>query len=339
MLHDQLRSGGHALVHRRRRSIPLARIGALSAVLTAGLAGLSVEDDASSIAPTITTERAAPPAETVAVGGRSWTLDPSAPEVIERVERPVDVPAQAAQEEHAPSAPAQASAAPVRMIPLPVPRPAELGTLKPARRSEVASGPVSQGRRSAAIPVVPADNRSYIEKLFGVEPTPGTALSYAALQTPGLSPLGPQLSPSPNPAATATAVYDVSAKLVYMPNGERLEAHSGLGEKLDDARYVHVRMRGATPPATYELTEREQPFHGVRALRLNPVGGSATVYGRAGLLAHTYMLGPNGDSNGCVSFKDYDKFLQAYLRGEVRRLVVVAGGGQDRPFSIFSRRS
>jgi hypothetical protein len=36
------------------------------------------------------------------------------------------------------------------------------------------------------------------------------------------------------------------------------------------------------------------------------------------------MLGPNGDSNGCVSFKDYDAFLQAYVRGEVKRLTVVA---------------
>jgi hypothetical protein len=36
------------------------------------------------------------------------------------------------------------------------------------------------------------------------------------------------------------------------------------------------------------------------------------------------MLGPNGDSNGCVSFKNYDAFLQAYLNHEIRRLVVVA---------------
>uniref|UniRef100_UPI0013D0B5EC tlde1 domain-containing protein n=1 Tax=Acinetobacter baumannii TaxID=470 RepID=UPI0013D0B5EC len=64
--------------------------------------------------------------------------------------------------------------------------------------------------------------------------------------------------------------------------------------------------------------------HGVRALRLNPVGGSRAIHGRAGLLAHTYMLGPRGDSNGCISFKDYNRFLQAYLRGEVRRLIVVA---------------
>jgi hypothetical protein len=36
------------------------------------------------------------------------------------------------------------------------------------------------------------------------------------------------------------------------------------------------------------------------------------------------MLGPNGDSNGCVSIKDYDTFLQAYLDHKIKRLAVVA---------------
>ena len=83
-------------------------------------------------------------------------------------------------------------------------------------------------------------------------------------------------------------------------------------------------MRGPTPPHIYDITEREALFHGVQALRLNPVGGSGAIYGRVGLLAHPYMLGPRGDSNGCVSVKDYNRLLQAYRRGEVRRLVVVA---------------
>jgi hypothetical protein len=171
-----------------------------------------------------------------------------------------------------------------------------------------------------------------------VQPPTGPALGYAALESSAVN-VAPstRLSPAPNPAAgVATAVYDISARVVTMPNGERLEAHSGLGDKLDDPRYVNVRMRGATPPGTYDLTERGQLFHGVRALRLNPVGGSAAVYGRAGLLAHTYMLGPNGDSNGCLSFKEYDKFLRAFLRGEVKRLVVVTGRGQDRLPSIVN---
>jgi hypothetical protein len=119
-----------------------------------------------------------------------------------------------------------------------------------------------------------------------------------------------------------TAIYDITARTVYLPSGRRLEAHSGFGDLMDNPRYVHVRMQGATPPNVYSLTLRERLFHGVRAVRLNPVDDSR-MYGRAGILAHPYMLGANGQSNGCVSFSDYSEFLNAFLRGEVTRLVVV----------------
>jgi Protein of unknown function (DUF2778) len=119
-----------------------------------------------------------------------------------------------------------------------------------------------------------------------------------------------------------TAIYDISAHTVYLPNGRRLEAHSGLGGQMDDPRYITSKSRGPTPPNVYDLTLREELFHGVRAIRLNPVD-DAKMFGRAGMLAHTYMLGPNGQSNGCVSFNDYPAFLNAFLRGEVDRLVVV----------------
>jgi hypothetical protein len=120
-----------------------------------------------------------------------------------------------------------------------------------------------------------------------------------------------------------TAIYDISAKTVYLPGGERLEAHSGLGYMQDNPRYVNQKNRGPTPPHTYDLTLRESLFHGVQALRLTPSDGGG-VFGRDGLLAHTYMLGPRGASNGCVSFKNYRRFLAAYRRGEIKRLVVVA---------------
>jgi hypothetical protein len=119
-----------------------------------------------------------------------------------------------------------------------------------------------------------------------------------------------------------TAVYDIAAHTVYLPSGATLEAHSGRRDRLDDPRYVHERMRGATPPNVYELELRERLFHGVQALRLKPVGGG-NLFGRTGFLAHTYMLGPRGDSNGCVVFKHYDAFLQAFQTGEVKRLIVV----------------
>jgi Protein of unknown function (DUF2778) len=127
---------------------------------------------------------------------------------------------------------------------------------------------------------------------------------------------------SPVDHDSRTAIYDIAARTVYLPNGRRLEAHSGLGSHMDDARYVNLKREGPTPPNTYKLVMREEPFHGVRAIRLVPVG-NGEMFGRDGLLAHPYMLGPNGQSNGCVSFSDYPAFLDAYLKEEVDRLVVV----------------
>ncbi|MGH1573948.1 DUF2778 domain-containing protein [Methylobacterium sp. P31] len=188
-----------------------------------------------------------------------------------------------------------------------------------------------------------AEEPSFFEKLFGVgaaapreEPRqePRQALAYASPDA--LPQEAPRTRVSPAPESVAgTAVYDISAHTVTLPSGEVLEAHSGLGPAMDNPRFVHLRMRGSTPPGTYDLTERERLFHGVRAIRLNPVGGSAAVHGRDGLLAHTYMLRQPGASNGCVSFRDYNRFLQAFLRGEVRRLVVVAGSGDGGFFGRF----
>jgi len=119
-----------------------------------------------------------------------------------------------------------------------------------------------------------------------------------------------------------TAVYDISAQALYLPNGVKLEAHSGLGNRMDKVESVGERMVGATPPGTYDLKPREKLFHGVRALRLIPTDSEATL-GRSGLLVHNYMLGPSGESNGCVSLRNYERFLKAYNDGEVSRLVVV----------------
>lgn len=125
------------------------------------------------------------------------------------------------------------------------------------------------------------------------------------------------------PFDASTAVYEIASHTVYLPDGTRLEAHSGLGSRLDDPRSVKERMRGATPPNVYEIQPLDKLFHGVRALRLNPVG-DGNMYGRDGMLAHTYMLGPRGESNGCVVFKNYAAFLGAWDRGAIKRLAVVA---------------
>lgn len=230
----------------------------------------------------------------------------------------------------------------IENAPFPVPRPTDLRApasadpkaAVPAEKPRIAAGARRRGKAAVAA-AAPEDNRNFIQKLFGVSPREaGTVLAYAAPRDEeidrgaGLG-LGLRLTPRPatpppSGVGPGTAVYDIKAQTVYLPNGERLEAHSGLGEKMDDVSFAHVRMQGVTPPHVYNLVEREALFHGVRAIRLNPVGGSAAIKGRAGLLAHTYLLGPSGQSNGCVSIKDYDRFLQAYLRGDIRRLVVVA---------------
>ncbi|PPD40608.1 MAG: hypothetical protein CTY15_14600 [Methylocystis sp.] len=249
-------------------------------------------------------------------------------------------------------------------VPLPPRRPPELRTLA-SRMPAPLPAPMRQAAlpqqpAPAAAPAAPAQEGGFFEKIFGgaqqpqaAAPAPAPtgrnarrqpqqapvqqAMAYAPQESTGglfggltsaVAPAAPAQQSVASGAAThagaGTAVYNIATHTVHMPDGTKLEAHSGLREHLDNPRYVHVRMKGPTPPSVYALSPREALFHGVEALRLTPIGGNS-IYGRAGLLAHTYMLGPNGDSNGCVSFRDYNAFLQAYKRGEVRRLVVVAG--------------
>ena len=158
-------------------------------------------------------------------------------------------------------------------------------------------------------------------------------LAYAS---PTLDLMPPPVARIPDPANARTAVYDITARAVYLPNGQKLEAHSGLGDMMDDPRYINKRMRGATPPNIYQLTLRQPLFHGVQAIRLNPID-EGKMFGRDGILAHTYMLGPNGQSNGCVSFRDYPKFLRAFLKGEIDRIVVVSRDGTERFAQLHGR--
>ncbi len=238
--------------------------------------------------------------------------------------------------------------------PFPPPRPPEFampGTPAAPERH------LAQPNGATVRPAGPADNRNFLQRLFGLglPPAPVSASRPAVASAP-VAPSAPAVAsrlastsgvavasaaPESRGAGRAllsaqfgasapgsgydryTAVYDISARTVYLPDGTRLEAHSGLGDRLDNPRYVSERMHGPTPPHVYELALREGSFHGVQALRLNPIG-EGDLFGRAGLLAHPFMLGPNGDSNGCVSVKDYEAFLRAYQNGLIKRLVVVA---------------
>ena len=141
-------------------------------------------------------------------------------------------------------------------------------------------------------------------------------------------------SPDVTPAlGSHTAIYDIEAGVVYLPDGEKLEAHSGLGSMMDDPHYASRKDRGPTPPNVYDLTLREGLFHGVQAIRLNPVNDDK-MFGRAGILAHPYMLGPTGQSFGCVSFKEYPRFLKAVESGEVERMVVVPYRGDYQRYAV-----
>jgi hypothetical protein len=249
--------------------------------------------------------------------------DPDAP--VLQVER--QVAARTEQVKPQSEAPAQPSTPAIRQVaslavPVPAPRPAEA-------RPVVSKGPsareVAEATKATAVAstgsIKPA---SIFDKLFGKREPSGPVYAYAAPDG-GVMSDGREAPDSSSPRYDRlTAVYDISAHTVYMPDGTKLEAHSGLGSMLDDPRYVRERMRGATPPHLYDLKLRESLFHGVAAIRLNPVGGEGAIFGRSGLLAHTYMLGPHGDSNGCVSFRNYDAFLQAFREQKVRRLAVVA---------------
>lgn len=118
------------------------------------------------------------------------------------------------------------------------------------------------------------------------------------------------------------AVYDISAATVHMPDGTKLEAHSGIGHRKDNPKFAHVRNLGPTPPNIYDLRMREKRFHGVEAIRMLP-RDHAAMKGRDGMLAHTPLLRRSNGSHGCVAFKDYNKFLKAFKAGKVKKMIVV----------------
>jgi hypothetical protein len=198
---------------------------------------------------------------------------------------------------------------------------------KPAKSPGTSVRDMAQRAKAAVMSIASGERRTIFEKLWGKQPSQGSLLAYASADANITGSLGQNQNPALGGSAPydrSTAVYDISAHMVYLPDGTKLEAHSGLGDKLDDPSSAKIRMRGVTPPHVYELKPREALFHGVPALRLNPIGGDEAIYGRSGLLAHTFMLGPNGDSNGCVSFRDYNAFLNAYRNQGIKRLAVVA---------------
>ncbi|MET4802772.1 hypothetical protein ABIA96_005373 [Bradyrhizobium sp. LB11.1] len=273
----------------------------------AAAATQGVESNAASAAPAMKVAEAAPKPSVIAKVVE--VLKPAAAKVTEKITEKI---ADVAKAKRGADAPVQlASADPAQIVPAPQAKPKSFAD-----------------RAKAAVMSITGPHQSMVEKLWGKREPSGGLLAYASADASVTSAIAPReqnpMFGGSAPYERDTAVYDITAKTVYLPDGTKLEAHSGLGSNLDDPHSSRVRMRGVTPPHIYNLKPREALFHGVPALRLTPIGGENAIYGRDGLLAHTFMLGPNGDSNGCVSFKDYYAFLDAYRNKGIRKLAVLA---------------
>jgi hypothetical protein len=233
-------------------------------------------------------------------------------------------PAAAAPRVASLQSPDRASAVPAPAIPVPAPRPVAAAAASPQLQAarDIVRAPAAQAGAPEITGSIPPQTASLsgspLQRLVAPQATHGDSTLLASVDS-------------------RTAIYDIEAHAVYLPNGERMEAHSGLGQWLDDPHHVNIKDRGATPPNVYDLAMRDGLFHGVEALRLNPVGDTS-MYGRDGILAHPYMLGPSGQSFGCVSFRDYEQFLRAFKRGEVDRIVVVPHLDAKPPTTVRASR-
>jgi len=125
-------------------------------------------------------------------------------------------------------------------------------------------------------PATPSNKGIFFEKHFGA-PQPSGLSSRTRFRKAAL--LATQEAPLPAVGRYDrwTAVYDISAHTVYLPM-ERDWKLTRPARQVRRSRHVHERMRGQRR-RYYELTPREQLFHGVQALRLKPVGGG-NVFGR-----------------------------------------------------------
>ena len=129
---------------------------------------------------------------------------------------------------------------------------------KPAKAPAASVKDMAQRAKAAVMSITSADKPTMVEKLWGKEPS-RSLLSYASADVSATGSLPKQQNPmlgGSAPYDRSTAIYDIAAREVYLPDGTVLEAHSGLGAKKDDVRFAHVRMQGVTPPHIYDLTPR-----------------------------------------------------------------------------------
>ena len=288
-------------------------------------------------------------------------LRPAPPAVADAVPVPANVPTMPTVADAAPVPPAKAPTAPEPQqaleIPLPKIRPVRTAALE-AAPADTAPAPTAMAAletndgpmlpQSAPLPTL-RPQRAVRTETASSRPTRGPQPPAPARPTRGPQPASqryelayasPETTKSDSDGGflgrlfgsgrsrlpgvgSGVAVYSIKDATVYLPNGEKLEAHSGMGQMTDNPRYADEKMRGPTPPNVYNLSMREHLFHGVEAVRMLPADGR-NKFGRDGFLAHTYMLrGRPGESNGCVVFRNYAKFLRAFKNGKIDRMVVV----------------
>jgi len=218
--------------------------------------------------------------------------------------------------------------------------PVQVASLEPQAEEAMAlnTAPLKPGaiptRTPDAKPALPERSETAAAKRKKEKPAPAsTVLAYATPGDPGeddddgvFSGLGKLFGGSrgglPSARANKVAVYDISTATVHMPDGTKLEAHSGIGHRKDNPKFTHVRGLGPTPPNIYKLKMRERRFHGVEAIRMLPHDRTA-MKGRDGMLAHTPLLRSSNGSHGCVAFTQYAKFLRAFKAGKVKTMIVV----------------
>ena len=94
-----------------------------------------------------------------------------------------------------------------------------------------------------------------------------------------------------------------------------------LAEEIELRRHIErvAALRRALPAGGAVTKNYAFEGEGGKATLSDLFGDKQTLVIRAGT-----MLGPNGDSNGCVSFRDYYAFLDAYRNKGIRKLAVLA---------------
>ena len=112
----------------------------------------------------------------------------------------------------------------------------------PPKRAGTSVRDMAQRAKAAVMSIASNDKQSIVEKALGQAAFARSLLSYASADAsvtgslPDTKAQNPMLGGSP-PYDRHTAVYDISAHTVYLPDGTRLEAHSGLGSRLDDPAF------------------------------------------------------------------------------------------------------